>query len=176
MRARRALPWVAAAVALAIASFLVVRWRGGGDEARIRARLDALARAIAVTPDDASANPLVRYGRVNEAFGPLFDPEVRVRIPELPGDPSGRRALVALATEAPARFASLKVDFDHVHIKLDPPATSALVAATARLRAEPRGERTRADDRAVDLRFAKVDGEWQITTVTVWPSGEARPE
>jgi hypothetical protein len=31
-------------------------------------------------------------------------------------------------------------------------------------------------NRAVDLRFAKADGEWQIATVTVWPSGEARPE
>jgi hypothetical protein len=161
---------------LAVASFLAVRGLGSRDEARIRARLDALARAVAVTPDDASANPLVRYGRLNEAFAPIFDPEVRVCIPVLPGDPSGRRALVTLATEAPARFASLKVEFDHVHIKLDPPGTSALVAATAHLRGEPRGEPARADDRAVDLRFAKVDGEWQITTVTVWPSGGARPE
>ena len=145
------------------------------DDARIREQLAKLAAAVRVTADDAQTNPIGRFAHVNDAFTKLFDRDVRVSIPELTSLDSGRRPLAELATSAPRVFRSFDVDFSDIEVKIDDAKSSALVGATASVSAVEQGNTPRADKRAVDFRFAKQDGEWLITSLTVWPKDEARP-
>jgi hypothetical protein len=159
-----------AAAVLAIGAYFAFR---PSDEARIRAMLGTLAKEVRVTGEDQ--NPIGRLAHVNDAFSKLFDRDVRVSIPEITTLQSGRRELAELTVGAPRFVRTLDVDFDDITIKLDDAHTSALVGATARIRAVERDGETRSDKRAVDFRFAKEDGEWRIGTLTVWAPGEARP-
>jgi len=173
MPRRGALVGVVAGIAVLVAVWLA--FFRSSDEARIRAQLAALAAAVKVSPDDMSANPIARFARINDAFKKLFDAEVRVSVPELTTLDQGRKPLAELATSAPRIFRSFEVDFSDIEIKIDDAKTSALVGATANISAVEQGNVTRADKRAVDFRFAKVDGDWIVTSLTVWPKDEARP-
>ncbi len=176
MRDRRALLLGLVVAALLAVGLVVAALFRSSDEGRIRAKLVTLTTAVRVTSDDVNANPIARFARVNDAFGAIFEPDVRVSIPELTGLGAGRRALAEAASQSPRYFTSFEVELDPVTIKMDEARTSALVAATAHLRATEPGAAKRRDERAVDFRFAKSDGEWRITSVTVWPKDEARPE
>jgi hypothetical protein len=158
------------ALAVAVGAYFLFR---PSDEARIRAMMATLEKEARVTTEEQ--NPIGRLAHVNDAFSKLFDRDVRVSIPELTTLHSGRRELAELATGAPRYVRTLDVDFEDITIKMDDAHTSALVGATARIRAVDREGGTRNDKRAVDLRFAKDDGDWKIGTLTVWPPGEARP-
>jgi hypothetical protein len=146
------------------------------DESRIRSKLDALAAAVHVNEADMQTNPIGRLAHVSDAFEPLFERDVRVSIPELTTLGSGRRELAQMVTAAPRYVRTFDVGFDSVTVKIDDTQTSALVGATANVKALDRDDRTRNDKRAVDFRFAKQDGDWIITTVTVWPKSDAAPQ
>ena len=62
---------------------------------------------------------------------------------------------------------TLKVDFTHIDVKLDPGKRSAQVKTTASLAAIERSGRPKDDTRDVDFLFRKDDG-WRIASVTVW--------
>ena len=145
------------------------------DESRIRAKLNDLAAAVRITDADMQTNPIGRLAHVSGAFEPLFDRDVRVSVPELTTLGAGRRELAQLVTGAPRYVRTFEVGFDSVTVKIDDAQTSALVGATANVRALDREGRTRNDKRAVDFRFAKPDGEWIITTLSVWPTSDAAP-
>lgn len=161
-----------AIVLVGIVYFVFLR---ASDESRIRAQLAALVKAVQVTPDDTSVNPIGRFAHMNDAFSKIFDHDVRVSIPELTTLDAGRKPLAELATNAPRVFRSFDADFSSVEIKIDDAKASALVGATASVSAVEQGGVQRADKRAVDFRFAKIDGDWMITSMTVWPKDEARP-
>ncbi len=161
------------AAVLAVGAYLGLR---PTDESRIRSKLDALAVAVHITEADMQTNPIGRLAHVSGAFEPLFDRDVRVSIPELTTLGSGRRELAELVTAAPRYARTFDVDFESVTVKIDDAQTSALVGATANVKALDRENRNRNDKRAVDFRFAKTDGEWIITTVTVWPKSDAAPQ
>ena len=147
------------------------------DESRIKAQLAKLAAAVRITEADMQTNPIGRLAHVSDAFEPLVEPDVRVSVPELTSLESGRRGVVQLVTAAPHYVKTFEVDFKRVEIKLDEGHTSALVGATASAKALDRDGKTRVDERAVDFRFVKESsGDWVITTLTVWPKGEAAPE
>ena len=145
------------------------------DEALIRAKLAKLAVETRVTAEDTSTNPIGRFAHVNDAFKTLFDRDVRVSIPEIPGVQSGRKDVAELVTNAPRVVRTFDVDFSAIEIKLDDSKAGALVGTTATINAIEQGGATRSDKRAVDFRFAKIDGDWLITSLTVWPKDEARP-
>jgi hypothetical protein len=145
------------------------------DEALVRARLDRLASAARVTDADAQANPVARLARVSADLTPLFEPDVRVSIPEVPSLPAGRAELAELVAGAPAYLRSFEIDLTNVTVILDEARTTARVGAMAHVRLVERdgaGE-IRRDERAVDLRFVKKDGEWVVHTLTVWSKEDA---
>jgi hypothetical protein len=143
------------------------------DESRIRGKLAALAAAVRIREADMQANPIGRFAHVSGALEPLLDRDVRVSVPELTTLGAGRSSLVELVAAAPRYVRAFDVDFDSVTVKLDDAASSALVGATAIVKATDRDLQSRSDKRAVDFRFAKQDGEWIVTTISVWPVGDA---
>jgi hypothetical protein len=161
------------ALVVAGGAFLLFR---PSDESKIRAQLARLAAAVKVKEADMQTNPIGRLAHVEGEFESLFDPDVRASVPELGSIPPGRRGLAELVTGAPRYVRTFDVDFGNVTIKLDDAHTSALVGATARAKAVDRDGKVRDDERAVDFRFVKDGGDWIMTTVTVWPKGEAAPE
>jgi hypothetical protein len=166
---------VVAPIAIALGGLLYVVLRPS-DEARIKEQIAKLSALVRVTEDDAQTNPIGRMAHVSDALGALVDRDVRVSVPDLPSLGSGRQPLVELITSEPHFLRTLDADFSHVQIKLDEPHTSAMVGLTARVKAKEIGGSQREDERAVDLRFAKQDGAWIVTTITVWAPGDARPE
>jgi hypothetical protein len=167
---RRALGGVAAAVAVAVLVWFALR---PSDESRIRAKLKALSAAVQVKAADMQVNPIGRMAHVSGAFESLFEPDVRVSVPDVPQLGNGRQALVTAMVAAPSYVRTLDVDFDDVNVTIDPSATSAAVGATASVRLLDRDGRSRAGKRAVDFRFVKIDGDWLITTATVWAKDDA---
>jgi hypothetical protein len=166
---------VVAPIALALGGILYVALRPS-DEARIKEQIAKLASLVRVTEDDAQTNPIGRMAHVSDALGTLVDRDVRVNVPDLPSLGSGRQPLAELITSEPHFLRTLEADFAHVEIKLDEPHTSAMVGLTARVKSKEIGGSPREDERAVDLRFAKQDGAWIVTTITVWAPGDARAQ
>jgi hypothetical protein len=165
---------VAAGAAILVAITVYFAFFRPSDEDRIRSQLSRLAEAVEVT--EGGSNPILRKARLDDAFGKVFDEDVRVSIPELSTLKSGRGGLVALAMQASVWARSAHLEFSHIEIKLDDARASAKVGAKADVRVVDGHGSTRRDDRAVDFRFAKADGDWKITSVTVWRKDEARPE
>lgn len=167
---RRAAIGLGAAIVVGALAYVALR---PTDESRIRKQLARLAAAVRVTEADMQTNPIGRLAHVSGELEDLFDPDVRVSIPELTTLRSGRRPLAEIVTGAPHYVRSFEVDFTGVTVKIDEAGASAAVGATAQVRALDRDGRTRADRRAVDFRFAKQGSAWIITTVSVWAPGDA---
>jgi hypothetical protein len=163
---------VAAAIAIAVGAYLLLR---PTDESRIRGQLARLAAAVRITDANARVNPVGRLADVNRRLEPLFEPDVRVSIPEVPSLHAGRAELAELVASAPSLVRSFDVDFTSVTIKLDDARTTALVGATARTKLVERDGAASQDRRAVDLRFVRKDGQWVIRTLTVWSPEDAAP-
>jgi len=166
---RRAVIGAGLALVLGVVAYFALQ---PTDESRIRAKLSRLAKAAEVTEDDMQKNPIGRLAHASGEFEHLFDPDVRVSIPDIPTPLAGRADLARLVAGAPSFVRTFDVDFSDVTIKLDDAHASALVGVTATAKALDRDNRKRKDRRGVDFRFAKEDGDWLITTLTVWPQGE----
>jgi hypothetical protein len=170
---RRAALAVGVASALGVGGFFALR---PTDESRIRAELAKLAAAVQIKEADAQANPIGRLAHVSGVFETLFEPDVRVNAPELTPLQSGRSELVQLVTAAPRFVRTLDVDLGRITVKLDEPATSADVGAVADVKVLDRDGTARRDKRAVDFHFVKKDGDWVITTLSVWSRDDAAPQ
>jgi hypothetical protein len=166
---RRGALGAALALALAVAGYFALR---PTDESLIRGKLSRLAKAVKITEADMQKNPIGLLGHATGEFEHLFEPDVRVSIPDIPTPLSTRADLCRLWAGAPSHVRTFDVDFSDVTIKLDDAHASALVGVTASVTARDRDDRRRSDRRGVDLRFAKDDGDWLITTLTVWPPAE----
>jgi hypothetical protein len=169
---RRTVIGLAVAVAVGALGYVVLR---PTDESRIRKQLSKLAAAVRVTEADMQTNPIGRLAHVSGELEELFDPDVRVSVPDLASLHSGRRELAELVTAAPHQVRTFEVDFASVTVKIDDAGASAAVGAVARARALDRDGRARTDRRAVDFRFVKQGSDWIITTVSVWPQEDAAP-
>jgi len=160
------------AVAFAVAAYLLLR---PTDESRIRSQLDRLAAAIRVTEADAQGSPVGRLAHVNGDLERLFEPDVRMSMPEVTSVTSGRAELAELVAGAPRFVRTFDVDFTNVTIKLDQDRTTALVGATAKMKLTDRDGSASQERRAVDLRFVRKDGAWFIRSLTVWTKEDAAP-
>jgi hypothetical protein len=146
-RARTLAVAALAAVGLAVVAYLVLR---PTDESRILAH-------------------------VNGDLQDLFEPDVRMSLPEVTEATSGREALAELVAGAPRFVSTFDVDFASVTIKLDEARTTALVGATAKVKVLGRDGSASQERRAVDVRFVRKDGAWVIRTLTVWTKQDATP-
>lgn len=162
---KRWLPLVAIAIGVLLAGYAIVFW--SDDEDRIRARLAQLAAAVRIGENDT--NVAMRALRLQGEFREIFVERPSVNVPDLPEIPSSRKELVQAAAGAANFFSSAEVSFGSVKVAVDEGGTRANVDATASLTGSRHGGEVRRDSRSVVFRFEKVDGEWQIASVTVSP-------
>jgi uncharacterized protein (TIGR02246 family) len=160
----------ALALALGIGVYWLLR---PTDESRIRAQISRLEKAVRVTEADLQINPIGRLAHVSGLCQALFEPDVRVSVREIPKLRSGRQEIEQALTAAPTFVRSFDVSIDVDDVKLDEPHTSAQVEGTARASAVTRDGEARRDTRSVSFQFVKRDGEWLITTVSVWSKDDA---
>lgn len=165
---KRWLPYalIAASIVLGLYAFFL----RPSDEDLIRARLDQIA--VAVRIDESELNPIIRHGRVKEAFREVFTKDVLARVPELSTSVRSRDDLVVAATQLQGAYASAEVRFGDVDIRVDEARNAARVTAVATLAGARNGEVQRSDERKVALELDKVDGDWKVVSVTVWPPEE----
>jgi hypothetical protein len=159
-------------IALGVGLWVLIRRT---DESRIQGQLSRLAAAVRITDADAQDNPVGRLAHVSDELQPLFEPDVRMSIPEVPSLHVGRQELVGVVAGAPRFVRSFDVDFTGVTIKVDDTRTTALVGATARVKILERDGVVSQDKRVVDLRFVRKNDEWVIRTLTVWSPEDAAP-
>jgi len=140
---------------------------GKTDEELIRERLAELETAIEVGGEPK--NLAVQALQMKGTFSNLFEPGVIAHIPELGSVRRGRDELAALATSSRNYFASLDVDFEHVHVQIDAAGRNAEVDTRAELTALGRAESVpRREARAVRFGFFKHDEHgWRIDSVDV---------
>jgi len=89
-------------------------------------------------------------------------------IPELSQQKSGgRNELMELAATAPRFYSRATVDLGKLSIEVDKAGTSAVAVGEATLRGTRRGGEPESDARTVSLRFDKIDGDWQVVSLSV---------
>ena len=160
---KRWLPHIGIALGVAIAIYAL--FFGSSDEDLIRAQLERLEDAVAVS--DGGGNLVVRAAHVKKEFAEIFVKEVTFEVPELTTEESGRRALVALGASAPRLFRTATVDLDDLSIDVDEPGLTALAQGSATLTATRHSGEPDRDQRTVSLRFDKIDGEWRCVSLSV---------
>jgi hypothetical protein len=159
--------WLAiGAIVLGLGAVLYALFARPSDEERIGAKLDHLARVVALESDET--NSMMRAARLNEEFSELFTEDVLVIVPELAELRPARRELGHLAARATAGFENAEVSFSGLSIQVDASKTRAQVRAEATLTGSRGGELER-DERRVRFGFSKRDGEWLIEMLSVSP-------
>ncbi|HMR09545.1 MAG TPA: hypothetical protein PKA88_27385 [Polyangiaceae bacterium] len=136
---------------------------GPSEEELIREQLHRFAHVLGVDP---SENAVFRLGRLNKEFKTLLTDNVHVRVRELTSLERGRKGLAAVAARAGVYFTGAEISLSDFEIQIDAKETSATVKCLARLTAEQGGQ-PRRDDRRVDFKLAKVDGDWLIDSIFV---------
>ncbi len=164
---------ISGAVAAAAAIAIYFAFFSTSDEQKIKNVLAHLAKAVRVTEE--GKNPILRAARVHSDFVDVFQEQVVVHIPEMPAMKQGRAELEGTATQASFLFRTADVELGTVDVKVDDAHTSAKASATATLRATRRDGSPEQGPRAVNFLLRKDDGVWRITSLTVWPDGEALP-
>jgi hypothetical protein len=157
------------AIAAAIVAAIVLGWALSREtpEARVRAQLARLARAVRVDPQES---PLARRARIGGEFEEVLTKEIAFDVPEITQQGSGRGALADAATAAASIWVSAEVDLTEVAITIAPSNASATAIATATLVGTRRdGGGTERDRRDVtfELRVESGDGEWRVSAIHV---------
>lgn len=146
------------------------------DEDLIRGKLAQLADAVRVTEDER--NPLVRLGRVRQAFSEVFTKEATAAVPEHGEALHGRDALVQAAVGIGNIYQSADVSYSDMDLRIDPGGISAGVTCSATLTGARHGQPIQRDDRRVRFQLEKIDGDWKIVSVSITsgePGGEDDP-
>jgi hypothetical protein len=133
------------------------------DEEAIRRRLDTIAAAVAIAPDE---RVVARALRVKEALSESVARDARIAVPEL-GERLDRDELVGAAAQAGQRWKTGSLAWDEVEVTLHG-EHAARVTAIARLDGTAGGE-PRSDARPVTIDLARRDGEWIVTSLAVEP-------
>lgn len=139
------------------------------DEEAIRRRLDAIAAAVAIIPDEGI---LPRAGRVKSGLVESLEKQATVTIPEV-GERVDRETLIGAAVGAGQRWRTGDLSWTDVTVAVR--GDTAHVDATAKLTATGGGQ-PRSDERKVALDLRKADGEWVVTAVDVSPSAREEDE
>jgi hypothetical protein len=160
---KKYLPHLGIVIGVAIAVYAL--FLSESDEDRIRALLEKLEDAVAVSPDDT--NVVVRAARVKNLFGEIFDKEVGYQIPELDAVSRGRAELGAVASKAPELWRSASVDLDALVITVDNTGMSAVAVGPASLNATRQNGQLENDTRTVSMTFDKIEGEWRVVRLSV---------
>jgi hypothetical protein len=165
---RRTLALVVIASSLALLAWLFL---ADTDEAKILARLEALADAVETKQNE---NPGFRALRLRPVFQDGFEPGALLRAPELPNT-SGIQALTALAASVPRAYGELDVSIGETDVRIDRQAHEARVTAGVTLTGTVGGE-LRRDKRVVRFTLRERDDEWRVELIDVEPKTHEEPE
>ncbi len=166
---KRWLPHIGIAIGVAIAIYAL--FFSSSDEDLIRAKLEQLEDAVAVT--SGGTNLVLRAAHIKKEFSEIFVKEVTFQIPELSQAKGGRRELVGLAANAPRLYATVSVDLDGLAIEIDDAGVSAVAFGDATVSGTRHGVGPQQDTRTISLRFDKIDGDWLMVSLSVSPPREA---
>lgn len=158
-------------IALALAAILVaaivyVLFFRTSDEDRIRQKLTALESAVksGASASEIASRPL----RIREAFARVFAPRVQVDVPEIQAGEQPREKLADQVASSEERIHGLDVDFEKVHVEIDPRAQPprADVDALATVKGTGRGDGLRRRNvYQVTLHLEEIQEEWRVTRI-----------
>ena len=159
---KRWLPHIGIVLGVLIAVYAV--FFSSSDEDQIRAKLNSLEDAVALS--DGDSNIVIRGAHVRKAFADIFIKMVTYQIPELRSEGAGRTGLAGLAATAPRLYRSVRIDFGDLDIRVDDAKISAVAYGEALLTGKRHSGQLQRDTRTVSFRFDKIEGDWLIVSLT----------
>lgn len=133
------------------------------DEEAIRRRLEVIAGAVAILPEEGV---VPRALRVKEGLEESIAKDATIAVPEL-RERLDRETLIGAAVQAGQRWSSGRVSYRGLSIEKRGDG-QAHVSATAVLDGTS-GAEPRSDERSVSIDLRRVDGEWVVTRLEVEP-------
>ncbi len=142
-----------------------------GEERRVRARVDALAAALATPANEPDLKRLARIAGLRR----FFTDDVAVYFADEAHQPvRGRDELAGLVGQSMGVLGPFTVRLDNVRIAIRDGNAIADVHLDGRLlSADGRSEARIIDARSVGLTLTKVDGTWLVSGARVMPSDDA---
>lgn len=132
-----------------------------GVQTVLRRRLQELASAASIRPNEASLAKLAKSQKVAAFF--TTDAQITLDLPgRLPQSLSGREEVLQAALSARSMLKSLKVEFVDVDVTVGPTKDSAVAHFT--VKADVPGESTPQVEE-LEARFQRVEGDWLINQV-----------
>jgi len=157
---------------LVLAVAAVTAWKlWPSEERKVRSRLEALAAAARVPPNETGLARAARAAGVRQ----FFAEDVDVQLPAGAGQAlHGRDEIVGLAARMPVPPGGAKIELFDVTIEMGPEGDRADVRLNARMvTAEPRDAPQILDARMIALTLSKADGRWVVASVRVMPTDDS---
>jgi hypothetical protein len=129
------------------------------DERAIRRELDAIADALTVPPTDTELSRVARLAELRNHFAP----DVRVRFGRQ--DVVSRDALMGLASRWAPPPGGIFVEFVDPTIAVGDDATAQVYLTVKVSTIDARTTEPTVDAREADIGFAKIEGDWLVTSV-----------
>jgi hypothetical protein len=165
---RRGVAALVVALSLGVLGWLFL---GDSDEAKILARLEALANVVETKQNE---NMAFRALRLKPVLEEGLEPGAVLRAPELP-EASGVKELTALAASVPRAYGDLDVSIGETDVRIEREAHEAHVAAGVTLTGTLGGE-LRRDKRVVRFTLRERDGDWRVELIEVEAKTHEQPE
>ena len=140
---------------------------GGGEEGAIRKRIETIAETLSVPANEGELGRVARIAALRNVFAT----DVVVSTggsgrpgAQIPAEIVGRDAMLGLVGRWAPPSGGVEVEFVDVQVTLDAGGTTAQVYGTAKATSGT-DERPVVDARELTVGFAKIDGDWVITSV-----------
>lgn len=157
-------------IALGAAAFFVWKWLNPPPEKVVQSRLEKLAEALSVKPDEGN---IARVAAVNRAIG-YFAPNIVINLEGIPGAPdsiNGRTELQQAIMAARTQLTG-EAQFNGIFVAVEPTRTNAIAQFTAVGRLNRQNE---SYSQNVKATFVKIENDWLIERVDASPRLQLEP-
>jgi ribosomal protein S9 len=153
--------------AAVLAIGVIVSGCGGGDEGAIKNQMSAIAQALSVPASEGELGRIARIASLRNALAENIQVSTGASVrpgAQIPPEVVGRDAVLGLAARWSPPRAGVSVEFVDVQVTVDDGGATAQVYCTAQATSGP-PEQPIVDARELTVGFAKIDGEWLVSSV-----------
>ncbi len=138
---------------------------GGGEEGAIKKQIESIAEILSVPAAEGELGRVARIAALRKVFAENLRVSIGGSAPaQVPPDIVGRDAVLALLGRWTPPVGGFELEFVDLQVTVDPGGATAQVCGTARATSGT-NDPPDVDARELTVGFAKIDGDWVITSV-----------